>query len=69
MDKKYEKTNFFDKSEHLKIMIMNKHDISDERHEEIKMKFKKHMKFEMTDERKILIHDRLVEMNVFEVEP
>ena len=40
MDKKHEKIKFSDKSERLKTMIMSKHDISDERHDEIKMKFK-----------------------------
>jgi len=51
MDKKHEKIKFSDKSERLKTMIMSKHDISDERHEEIKMKFKeKHGDF--TDEEK-----------------
>ena len=48
---KHEKMKFSDKSERLKTMIMSKHDISDERHEEIKMKFKeKHGDF--TDEEK-----------------
>jgi len=51
MDKKHEKMKFSDKSERLKTMIMSKHDISDERYEEIKMKFKeKHGDF--TDEEK-----------------
>ena len=71
MDKKHEKIKFSDKSERLKTMIMSKHDISDERHEEIKMKFKNHiksMKSEMTDERKISIHDRLAEMKAFKAE-
>jgi hypothetical protein len=48
---KHEKIKFSDKSERLKTMIMSKYDISDERHEEIKMKFKeKHGDF--TDKEK-----------------
>ena len=51
MDMKHEKMKFSDKSERLKTMIMSKHDISDERHEEIKMKYiEKHG--ELTDDQK-----------------
>ena len=51
-DKKHEmKMNFSDKSDRLKAMIMNKHDISDERADEIKMKYiEKHG--DLTDKKK-----------------
>lgn len=50
-DKHHEKVKMSDKSNRLKAMIMDKHDISDERHDEIKMKYKeKHG--EMTDKKK-----------------
>jgi len=81
---------FSDESKRLKAMIMEKHDISDERMDEIKMKyrekhgdltderkldlkmkFKNHMKtikVNMSDERKIAIHDRVAEMKAFKAE-
>jgi len=50
-DKLHDKMKMSDKSDRLKAMIMDKRDISDERYEEIKMKFKeKHG--DLTDERK-----------------
>ena len=79
-----DKMMFSDKSPRLKAMIMTKYDISDERTDEIKikyrekhgemtdekksdlkMKYKKHMssvKSNMSDERRSMIHDRIVEM-------
>jgi len=51
MDKKHDKMNMSDKSDRLKAMIMDKHDISDDRAKEIKMKYKeKHG--DLTDEHK-----------------
>jgi len=70
-------------------MIMDKRDISDERHEEIRMKYEekhgdlvekktelkmkfdnhmKTMKYNISDERKSDIHDRLAEMKAFKAE-
>lgn len=81
---------FSERSDRLKAMIMDKRDISDERHDEIKMKYeekfgedsdekrteikmkyKDHMrtmKFEMSDERKSDVHDRLAEMKAYKAE-
>jgi hypothetical protein len=50
-DKHHEKVKMSDKSDRLKAMIMDKRDISDERHDEIKMKYKeKHG--DLTDKKK-----------------
>jgi len=50
-DKKHDKMKFSDESKRLKAMIMTKYDVSDERTDEIKMKYReKHG--EMTDEKK-----------------
>ncbi len=78
-----------DKSHRLKAMIMGHADISDERMQEIKMKYrekhgdldKKHselkikfkdhikkMKYNMSDERRSMIHDRIAEMKAFKAE-
>ncbi len=81
---------FSDKSDRLKAMIMTKYDISDERTDEIKMKYrekhgemtdekksdlkmkyKKHMssvKSSMSDERRLMIHDRIAEMKAFKAD-
>ncbi len=81
---------FSEQSDRLMAMIMDKRDISDERHDEIKMKYeekfgedsdekrteikmryKDHMrtmKFEMSDERKSDVHDRLAEMKAYKAE-
>ncbi len=89
-DKKHDKMKFSDESKRLKAMIMTKHDISDERHDEIRMKFeekhgadsdkkrteikmkyKDHIskyRFEMTDEHRTAIHDRVAEMKAFKAD-
>jgi len=81
---------FSEMSPRLKAMIMDKRDISDERYDEIrmkfeakhgedsdekrteiKMKFKDHMKtmkYNISDERKSDIHDRLAEMKAYKAE-
>ena len=86
--KKMEK--YSEKSDRLRAMIMDKRDISDERADEIKMKFeakfgedsdkkrseikmkyKDHMlkmKFNMSDERKSDVHERLAEMKAYKAE-
>jgi len=89
MDKKHA-MKLSDKSDRIKAMIMDKRDISDEKREEIKMKFiekhgdltdekkselkmkfknhMKHMKHNISDERKSEIHDRLAEMKAYKAE-
>ncbi|MDH3342073.1 MAG: ABC transporter substrate-binding protein [Nitrosopumilus sp.] len=89
-DKLYEnKMKMSDKSDRLKAMIMDKRDISDERYDEIRMKYEekhgdlvekktelkmkfynhmKTMKYNISDERKSDIHDRLAEMKAFKSE-
>jgi hypothetical protein len=86
----HDKMKFSDESKRLKAMIMTKYDISDERTDEIKMKYrekhgemtdkhksdlkmkyKKHMssvKSNMSDERRSMIHDRIVEMKAFKAD-
>jgi superfamily II DNA or RNA helicase len=95
MDKKHmmkgnDKMKFSEKSDRLKAMIMTKYDVSDERTDEIKMKYrekhgemtdkhksdlkmkyKKHMssvKSNMSDERRLMIHDRIAEMKAFKAD-
>ncbi|QLH03751.1 ABC transporter substrate-binding protein [Nitrosopumilus cobalaminigenes] len=89
MDKKHA-MKLSEKSDRIKAMIMDKRDISDEKREEIKMKFiekhgdltdekkselkmkfknhMKHMKHNISDERKSEIHDRLAEMKAYKAE-
>ena len=89
-DKLYEnKMKMSDKSDRLKAMIMDKRDISDERYDEIRMKYEekhgdlvekktelkmkfdnhmKTMKYNISDERKSDIRDRLAEMKAFKAE-